>query len=106
MGLIEEIKKTETEAEKIRRDAEQKGMKSLEQTKEELQKRLDDIARKRNELLKISQQEIEKVIAEQKKIIEEDYARQSQKLNNQIKKNMNKAIEQVQEIILKWQQSH
>jgi F0F1-type ATP synthase membrane subunit b/b' len=106
MGLIEEIKKTETEAEKIKRDAEQKGIRSLEQIKEELQKRLDDIARKRTELLKKSQQEIEKVIAEQKKLIEEDYARQSQTLGNQIKKNMNKAIEQVQEIILKWQQSH
>lgn len=105
MKLIDEIKKAEEKAEKIRKEAEIEGQKLLEKERANAAKNLAQLDDHRDKVT-------EKKLAQAKQEADHDIERLEQQHKTEIKKikesyskNQNKAIISVQDIILKWPSS-
>ena len=105
MKLIEEIKKAEEKGEILKKRAESKGQALLEKAREKGEKdfsALEEMKEKtlEKELAKAQQivkTEVAKIDAENEKILDS--------VNKSYKKNKDKTVKKIQEIILKWPSS-
>jgi V/A-type H+-transporting ATPase subunit G/H len=103
--LIEEIKKAEEKAEQLRKDAEKQGQGLLDVEQEKNKQALANLAHEKEDLFKVklaeAKVEAEKEIAKLRTKLKQEI----QKIEESYKKNNEKAVKQVQKIILQWPSS-
>jgi len=102
MKLIDEIKKAEEEAEQLKKNAEIEGQKLIEGERECIKKDLAALEQEKEKLLKKSLQEAKMAADEAIKKLQMEYKNQRKKIENLCKRNKEKAVKKVQEIIIKW----
>ncbi len=105
MKLIEEIKKAEEKGEILKKSAENNGQALLEKAREKGEKDLSALEEMKEKTLEkeiaqaqqVVKTEIAKIDAENEEILD--------RINKSYKKNKDKTIKKIQEIILKWPSS-
>ena len=105
MKLIDEIKKAEERAEKMKKDAEIEGQKIVEQERENARRSMAALDEEREKLtadkLKRARDAAEKDI----KKLQKEHDENIRHIEQAFKKNKDKAIKKVHEIIIKWPSS-
>ncbi len=105
MGILEEIKRAEKEAEELKSRAEREGMELLQEVRGEYEKRLGEVIREGERLREIEILNLKDYIAERIKGMEKEYGERIMKLKELSIKNRESAIKRAMEIILKWPSS-
>ena len=105
MKLIEEIKKAEETAEKLKKDAYREGQKRVEKEREAARQALADLGDEKEtrfaNVLSEAQGEVEKLIEE----METEHKKEIAKLRETARKNKKQALKKVQETIITWPSS-
>ena len=105
MKLIEEVKKTEQKAEKMKKDAEKQGQELLDTEHDKAKKAIIDLEQEQEIIIKKKRAEAaaqaEKRIAQ----LKQKYDKELEAVKKSFEKNKEKAVEAVQKIILQWPSS-
>lgn len=105
MKLIDEIKKAEEKAEKIKKEAEIEGQKLLEKEQSNASTEQAQLGEYKEEItekkLTLAREEADKDIEK----LNKNHQIEIKKLRESFKNNKSKAVKSVQEIILKWPSS-
>ena len=102
MKLIEDIKKAEEQAEKLKQDAEKKGRSLIEQEREKGEKQLTSLNEFRKELMEKKIAEAKRDADNEIKKLEQEYNRTLAAIRDKNKKKKAKSIKEVRDLILKW----
>lgn len=102
MKLIEDIKKAEEQAEKLKQDADKKGRSLIEQEREKGKKQLASLSETRGKLMEKKIAEAKRDADKETKKIEQEYNRTLAAMKDKHKKKKAKSIKEVQDLILKW----
>lgn len=102
MKLIEDIKKAEEQAEKLKNDAEKKGRSLIEQEREKGEKQLTSLNEFRKELMEKKIAEAKRDADNEIKKLEQEYNRTLAAIRDKNKKKKAKSIKEVRDLILKW----
>jgi len=105
MKLIDEIKKAEERAEKMKKDARDQGQKLVEQERENAKKSLAALDEEREKLTETKIAEARCAAETDMKKMQKAHDDTIRHIDDAYKKNKDKAIKKVHEIILKWPSS-
>ncbi len=106
MKLIEDIKKAEDRAEKLKKEAEIEGQKLLEKERESGKQKFAALDIEKERLAKTKLAEAKKTADGEIAKLKKEHEKDINKLKGAYNKNKEKALKEVQEIILKWPLSH
>ncbi len=102
MKLIEDIKKAEEQAEKLKQDAEDKGRFLIEQERGKGEKQLASLNEFREKLMEKKIAEAKRDADKEIKKLEQEYNRTLVAMKDKNKKRKVKSIKEVRDLILKW----
>jgi len=102
MKLIEDIKKAEETAEKLKKEAEIEGQSLLEKERESGKQKFAALDDEKEKLIKIKLAEAQKTADGEVAKLKKEHEKDINKLKGAYNKNKEKALKEVQEIILKW----
>ena len=102
MDLIEEIRKAEKKAESIRKDAEIKGQKTVDEVKVNAEQEILALGQDQDRLLKKELAEARKIAEKEIDKLQKECEKKSENLKISYKTKKETAIKKIQEIILKW----
>jgi len=105
MKLIEEIKKAEEKGEKFRKNAAIEGQNLIEKTREKGEKELADLDKIKDKLIENELIKAKKKIDAEVAKMDAQYEQNLKKIKDSYKKNKEKAIKKIQDLILKWPSS-
>ena len=105
MKLIEDIKKAEEKAEKLKQEAEIQGQKLLDKEHENGEKEFAGLDHEKEKLLEENLAQAKKSADKEIEKLQKEHEKDITKVKNSYKNNKNKSITKVQEIILKWPSS-
>jgi len=105
MKLIEDIKKAEENAEKLKKEAEIQGQKLLDIEHENGEKEFTGLDNEKEKLLEENLAQAKKSADKKIEKLQKEHEKDITKVKNSYKNNKNKSITKVQEIILKWPSS-
>jgi len=105
MKLIDEIKKAEEHAEKMKKEAQDQGQKLVEQERENAKTSMAALDEEREKLMKSKLEQARRAAATDVKKLQKEHDDAIKHIDHAYKKNKDKAIEKVHEIILKWPSS-
>jgi len=106
MKLIEDIKKAEEKAENLKKEAEIEGQRLLEKERESGKQKFAALDNEKERLAKIKSAEAKKTADGEIAKLMKEHEKDISKLKGAYNKNKEKALKEVQEIILKWPLSH
>jgi len=105
MKLIEEIKKAEETAEKLKKEAYQKGQEQVETERDEARKALAAIGDEKETRFAHARQEAQVEAAKMIKVMDKEHDQELAQLDEKASKQKKKAIQRVQETIIAWPSS-
>ena len=105
MKLIEDIKKAEEKAEKLKQEAESQGQKLLDKEHENGEKEFAGLNHEKEKLLEENLAQAKKSADKEIEKLQKEHEKDITKVKTSYKNNKNKSITKVQEIILKWPSS-
>jgi V/A-type H+-transporting ATPase subunit G/H len=103
--LIEEIKKAEEKAETMKKDAEKQGQELLDAEYEKNKQAIADLESEKEDLLKEKLSEAAQVTKKESENLKKRHEQEIRRIEEHFKKNNEKAIQKVQNIILQWPSS-
>lgn len=102
MKLIEEIKKAEEKGEILKKNAASEGRVLIEKTRKAGERELTALDEWREKELKTALDAAQRNVSGEVKKIDAEHEKILRKINELYKKNKDKTIKKIQEIILKW----
>lgn len=105
MKLIDDIKKAEEKAEKIRKNAEIEGQNLIEKERDNASKAFSELRAHKDKLAAKKLAEAEEKANKEINSLDQKHEAEVKKLNKSLKDNESGAKKSVQEIILKWPSS-
>jgi V/A-type H+-transporting ATPase subunit G/H len=105
MKLIEEIKKAEEKADKMKKEAEIEGQKILEKERDNASKAFAQLEEYKDRLIEKKLTQAKEKADKDIKVLDQQHQAEIKKLEKSFKDNKSSAIKNVQEIILKWPSS-
>lgn len=105
MKLIEEIKKAEEQGELLKKNAALEGQKLVQKARERGDRDLAALDSARDKELEKELEKAKKTIDKKIANITAEYEQSTKKIDESFKKNREKTIRQIQDIILKWPSS-
>jgi V/A-type H+-transporting ATPase subunit G/H len=105
MKLIDDIKKAEEKAEKIKKEAEIEGQKLLEKERDSAARAFAELDEYQNKLAAEKLAQAGEKADKDIKVLDQTHHAEIKKMEKSFKENKNNAIKSVQEIILKWPSS-
>ena len=105
MKLIEDIKKAEEKAEKLKQEAEIQGQKLVNIEHENGEKEFAGLDNEKEKLLEEKLAQAKKSADKEIEKLQKEHEKDIIKVKNSYKNNKDKSVKKVQEIILKWPSS-
>lgn len=105
MKLIDEIKKAEERAEKMKKDAEIEGQKIVEQEREYARRSLAALDKEREKAISTKLKQARDAAEKDIKKIQAEHDDHIKHIEQAYMKNKDKALKKVHEIIIKWPSS-
>ena len=105
MKLIDEIKKAEEKAEKMKKEAEIEGQKLLERVRDNASNAFAQLEVYREKLTEKELAQAKEKADKDIKVLEQKHQAEIKSLEKSFKDNKSSAVKKVQEIILKWPSS-
>ncbi|MDH4210483.1 MAG: hypothetical protein OEV79_03455 [candidate division WOR-3 bacterium] len=105
MKLIEEIKKAEEKAEILKKNTVSEGQSLVEKAREKGEKDLAALDDLREKQLGKALDKAQQIVGSEVAKIDAEHEQASKEINESYKKNKDKTIKRIQEIILKWPSS-
>jgi vacuolar-type H+-ATPase subunit H len=105
MKLIEDIKKAEEKGENLKKNAEIEGQQLIEKARSKGDKEIAALDSDKEKLLEKDMAKAQKKIAAEINKMDAQHAETLKKINTLYEKNEKKAIDKIQDLILKWPSS-
>ncbi|UCC12117.1 MAG: hypothetical protein JSW02_00875 [candidate division WOR-3 bacterium] len=105
MKLIDEIKKAEERAEKMKKEAEIEGQKIIEQERESARRSIAALDEEREKVTVAKLKQARDAAEKEIKKLQKEHDENIKHIEHAYKKNKDKAIKKVHEIIIKWPSS-
>lgn len=105
MKLIDDIKKAEEKAEKIKKEAEIEGQKLLEKERDSASRAFAELSEYKNKLTEKKLAQAGEKADKDIEVLDQSHHAEIKKMKKSFNENKNNAIKKVQEIILKWPSS-
>jgi hypothetical protein len=106
MKLIEEIKKAEEKAEKLKKNADKEGQKLIEKERENAKKALAQAENDKEVLIDEIRAGVKSDVAKRTKEMEKEHKKALDTLIKNAQKHKDNAVKKAQEIIIAWPSSH
>ncbi len=105
MKLIDEIKKAEERAEKMKKEAEIEGQKIIEQERESARRSIAALDEEREKVTAAKLKQARDAAEKDIKKLQKEHDENIKHIEHAYKKNKDQAIKKVHEIIIKWPSS-
>ncbi|MGD8978508.1 MAG: hypothetical protein PVI51_06390 [candidate division WOR-3 bacterium] len=105
MKLIEDIKKAEEKGENLKKNAEIEGQQLIDKARKKGEKEIAALDSDKEKLLEKKMAKAQEKIAAETKKMDAQHAETLKKINALYEKNEKKAIDKIQDLILKWPSS-
>ena len=106
MKLIEEIQQAEEKAEKLKKNAENKGQRMIEEERENAKKALTQIEKDKEVLMEKTLAKVRSVVVKRTEEMERAHKKELEKLTKNAEKHIKKAVTKAQDMIIAWPSSH